>query len=219
MSEPYDQTVLYQKIITKCWGDESFKTSLLTDARAALAVEGYNVPDWQTISVVESCVEDEHIFYIPLDKLQLWEVYQPVITKSYENDDFKAMLLADPSAMLEAEGYNVPDWQLITVVESSLEDEYVFYTPLDKLQLSEVYHQIIAKCWADEDFKALLLADPRGILSTAGYDVPDGQSITVLQSNLEDEHIFYIPYDKSKPQLLKPSDPIAADGYEYLGWS
>ena len=63
MSEPYDQTVLYQKIITKCWGDESFKTSLLTDARAALAVEGYNVPDWQTISVVESCVEDEHIFY------------------------------------------------------------------------------------------------------------------------------------------------------------
>jgi hypothetical protein len=64
----------------------------------------------------------------------------------------------------------------------------------------------------------MLLADPRGILATAGYDVPDGQSITVLQSNLEDEHIFYIPYDKSKPQLLKPSDPIVADGYEYLGW-
>ena len=219
MSEPYDQTVLYQKIITKCWDDESFKTSLLTDARAALAVEGYNVPDWQTISVVESCVEDEHIFYIPLDKLQLWEVYQPVIIKSYENEDFKAMLLADPTTLLAADGYNIPDGQSITVVESSLEDECVFYIPLDKLQFSEVYHQIIAKCWADEDFKAMLLADPRGILSTAGYDVPDGQSITVLQSNLEDEHIFYIPYDKSKPQLLKPSDPIAGDGYEYLGWS
>jgi hypothetical protein len=81
-----------------------------------------------------------------------------------------------------------------------------------------VYHQIIAKCWADENFKAMLLADPRGILATPGYDVPDGQSITVLQSNLEDEHIFYIPYDKSKPQLLKPSDLIVADGYEYLGW-
>ena len=154
MTEPFDQTALYQKIITKCWGDESFKNSLLTDARATLAAESYNVPDWQTISVVESCVEDEHIFYIPLDKLQLWEVYQPVIIKSYENEDFKAMLLADP----------------------------------------------------------------RGILTTAGYDVPDGQSITVLQSNLEDVHIFYIPYDKSKPQLLKPSAPFVADGYEYLGW-
>ena len=219
MTEPFDQTALYQKIITKCWDDESFKTSLLTDARATLAEEGYNVPDWQTISVVESCVEDEHIFYIPLDKLQLWEVYQPVIIKSYENEDFKAMLLADPSKMLAADGYNIPDGQSITVVESSLEDECVFYIPLDKLQFSEVYHQIIAKCWADEDFKAMLLADPRGILATAGYDVPDRQSITVLQSNLEDEHIFYIPYDKSKPQLLKPSDPIAGDGYEYLGWS
>ena len=155
MTEPFDQTALYQKIITKCWGDESFKNSLLTDARATLAAESYNVPDWQTISVVESCVEDEHIFYIPFDKLQLWEVYQPVIIKSYENEDFKAMLLADPNK----------------------------------------------------------------ILATAGYDVPDGQSITILQSNLEDEHIFYIPYDKSKPQLLKPSDPIAGDGYEYLGWS
>jgi hypothetical protein len=218
MTEPFDQTALYQKIITKCWGDESFKTSLLTDARTTLAAEGYNVPDWQTISIVESFLEDEHIFYIPLDKLQLWEMYQPVITKSYENEDFKAMLLADPSTLLEAEGYNIPDGQSITVVESSLEDEYVFYIPLDKLQLSDVYHQIIAKCWADENFKAMLLADPRGILATAGYDVPDGQSITVLQSNLEDEHIFYIPYDKSKPQLLKPSDPIVADGYEYLGW-
>ena len=164
MTEPFDQTALYQKIITKCWGDESFKTSLLTDARTTLAAEGYNVPDWQTISVVESFLEDEHIFYIPLDKLQLWEMYLPVITKSYENEDFKAMLLADPSTLLAAEGYNIPDVQSITVVESSLEDEYVFYIPFDKIQLSEVYHQIIAKCWADENFKAMLLADPRGIL-------------------------------------------------------
>ena len=194
MSEPFDQTALYQKIITKCWGDESFKTSLLTDARATLAAEGYNVPDWQTISVVESCEEDEHIFYIPLDKLQLGKVYQPVITKSYQNEDFKAMLLADPSTMLEAEGYNVPDYQSITVVESTLEDVYVFYIPIDKHQFSEVYHQIIIKCWANEDFKAMLLADPKEILATAGYNVPDGQSITVLQGSLDDEHIFYIPY-------------------------
>jgi len=87
----------------------------LIDARGTLAAEGYNAPDWQTISVVENKVEDEHIFYIPLDKLQLWEVYQPVITRNYENEDFKAMVLADPSTMLEAEGYNVPDWQSITI--------------------------------------------------------------------------------------------------------
>jgi hypothetical protein len=36
-------------------------------------------------------------------------VYQPVITRNYENEDFKAMVLADPSTMLEAEGYKVPD--------------------------------------------------------------------------------------------------------------
>ena len=86
MSEPFDQTALYQKIITKCWGDESFKTSLLTDGRVALAAEGYNVPDWQTISVIESCGEDEHIFYIPYDKFkpQLLKLSDPIAADGHE---------------------------------------------------------------------------------------------------------------------------------------
>ena len=86
MSEPFDQTALYQKIITKCWGDEIFKTSLLTDARVTLAAEGYNVPDWQTISVIESCGEDEHIFYIPYDKFkpQLLKLSDPIAADGHE---------------------------------------------------------------------------------------------------------------------------------------
>jgi hypothetical protein len=69
MSEPFDQVALYQNIIIKCWGDESFKTSSSTDTSAPLVAEGYNVPDWQMISVVESCEEDEHIFYIALENV------------------------------------------------------------------------------------------------------------------------------------------------------
>ena len=39
------------------------------DTSAPSVIEGYNVLDWQMISVVESCVEDKHIFYIPLENV------------------------------------------------------------------------------------------------------------------------------------------------------
>jgi hypothetical protein len=41
MSEPFDQVALYQNIIIKCWGDESFKTSSWTDTSPPLGAEGY----------------------------------------------------------------------------------------------------------------------------------------------------------------------------------
>jgi hypothetical protein len=45
--------------------------------------------------------------------------------------------------------------------------------PLDQ---TELYQRIIAKCSANADFKAKLLADPRSVLAAEGYILPEGKA-------------------------------------------
>ena len=45
--------------------------------------------------------------------------------------------------------------------------------PLDQ---TELHQRIIAKCSANADFKAKLLADPRSVLATEGYILPEGKA-------------------------------------------
>ena len=56
---------------------------------------------------------------------------------------------------------------------------------------TQIYQQIIAKCWSDEEFKASLIADPRGILALEGFIVPAGKTIKIVEC-LEDEIVFQI---------------------------
>ena len=64
MSEPQDQSQLYQQIIAKCWNDADFKAKLLSDPRAVLAAEGFTVPESINVKVVDGG-DSEVIFYIP----------------------------------------------------------------------------------------------------------------------------------------------------------
>jgi len=41
---------------------------------------------------------------------------------------------------------------------------------------------LIAKCWADEDFKAKLLADPAGTLAAEGAELPEGITIKAVEN-------------------------------------
>jgi hypothetical protein len=41
--------------------------------------------------------------------------------------------------------------------------------------------QVIAKCWADDDFKQKLLADAKATLKAAGVEIAAGRSIKVLE--------------------------------------
>ncbi|MDO8767491.1 MAG: NHLP leader peptide family RiPP precursor [Burkholderiaceae bacterium] len=42
--------------------------------------------------------------------------------------------------------------------------------------------QLIAKCWADEDFKEKLLADPALVLKAEGFDAPQGVTIKAIEN-------------------------------------
>ena len=49
-------------------------------------------------------------------------------------------------------------------------------------QAKELYAGIVAKCWADKEFKKNLVADPAGTLKAEGFDVPSGIQINVVDN-------------------------------------
>ncbi len=49
--------------------------------------------------------------------------------------------------------------------------------------------RIIAKAWADEDFRAKLLADPAVVLRSEGMDVPEGMTLKVVENTDATTHI------------------------------
>ena len=63
------------------------------------------------------------------------KLYQQIIAKCWGDAKFKASLIADPRAVLAAEGFIVPDDKSIKIVEC-LEDEMVFQIPFQKNELS-----------------------------------------------------------------------------------
>jgi len=65
---------------------------------------------------------------------------------------------------------------------------------------TQIYQQIIAKCWVDEVFKASLIADPRAVLAAEGYLVPAGKTIKIVEC-LEDEVVLQIPFNNRELTL------------------
>lgn len=53
--------------------------------------------------------------------------------------------------------------------------------------------RIMAKCWADEEFKKKFKADPAPILKEHGIDLPAGLKIHVHESTDKEAHIVILP--------------------------
>ena len=65
-------------------------------------------------------------------------------------------------------------------------------TPMTPEQVQQAAQQLIARCWAEPEFKARLLADATGTLKAEGYPVPDGHAIQVVESTTNQSY-FVIP--------------------------
>lgn len=52
--------------------------------------------------------------------------------------------------------------------------------------------KIVAKAWADNDYKARLLADPAAVLAKEGLTVPEGVSLRVAEA-ADGEAVLVIP--------------------------
>ena len=79
---------------------------------------------------------------------------------------------------------------------------------------SKALGKLIAKTWADDGFKASLLADPAGVLTAEGLQVPAGVSVKVVENT---DTIFNLVLPP-KPTDLSDTDmdAISAGGASYL---
>jgi len=49
--------------------------------------------------------------------------------------------------------------------------------------LLESPDRVIAKAWADEDFRAALMADPKAALKAQGIEIPEGVTLNVFENS------------------------------------
>jgi hypothetical protein len=62
----------------------------------------------------------------------------------------------------------------------------------EQVSQDRVWSQIVARAWADEDFKRRLLADPAAVLAEHGLDLPAGTEVRVMEDTERARH-FTLP--------------------------
>jgi hypothetical protein len=60
------------------------------------------------------------------------------------------------------------------------------------LENKKKYVQIIAKAWADEEYKKKLLANPTEVFKEEGLELPESINIKMLEDT-EDEQVLILP--------------------------
>ncbi len=145
--------------------------------------------------------------------------YQQLIAKCWANDALKKRLLGDTGRTLKAEGIEVPEGFTVNVVENTAHS-FTLVIPERPTDLSDENHQspqdamydqiprcrqLIAKCWAGDDFKRRLLGDTAGTLKAEGIEVPEGFTIDVVENTT---HTFTLVIPERQTEL---SDDDLAD--------
>ncbi|MDR3670184.1 MAG: NHLP leader peptide family RiPP precursor [Holophaga sp.] len=68
--------------------------------------------------------------------------------------------------------------------------------------------RVIAKAWADEGFKAALMADPRAALESQGIEVPEGVTLNVLENS---EKVFHLVLPRV-PEMALAGEALEGSG-------
>jgi bifunctional DNA-binding transcriptional regulator/antitoxin component of YhaV-PrlF toxin-antitoxin module len=168
-----------------------------------------------------------------LKQVESAKKFSVIIAKAWEDDSFKQHLFAEPKAILNEYGIEVPDTLRITVVENSVNLLYVSLPAKPSIEPSKEqlkivqeyseqfpqqtdydkkYYQIVAKAWKDDSFKQRLLSEPKVIFKEYGIEVADNLEIQVVQ-NTSNSVYFIIPVKPSE-ELSEQELEIVAGGLE-----
>lgn len=73
--------------------------------------------------------------------------------------------------------------------------------------------QIVARAWADEAFKARLLADPRTVLREHGFELPPGAQVKVVEDTDRVRHFVLPPSPAGELTDEELSPSAGADSF------
>ncbi|HEY7068283.1 MAG TPA: NHLP leader peptide family RiPP precursor [Chloroflexota bacterium] len=135
-----------------------------------------------------------------------------LVAQTWSDPDLKQRLLANPNAVLQEQGIELPAGKELKVYVDIPGVDYLPLPPKAQVeQLDEAlakapdeqakrYRQIVDKASADPAFKQRLLASPNGVLQEQGIQVPAGKELKVI--DLADNQIcFILPPNPAEGQL------------------
>jgi len=61
---------------------------------------------------------------------------------------------------------------------------------MDKEEFQKAYGKVVAKAWADANFKAKLLADPKTVLKENGVEIPDDVEFRIVENTDKVVHLI-----------------------------
>ena len=64
---------------------------------------------------------------------------------------------------------------------------------MDAKEFQKAYGKLVAKAWADEDFKAKLLADPAAVFKDNEIAVPEGVELKIVENTKSTFHMILPP--------------------------
>ena len=81
-----------------------------------------------------------------------------------------------------------------------------------KSTTSQIWIRVVAKAWADEDYKARLLSDPAAVLTEEGIALPEGKSVRIVEATAN-ETVLILPEQTEGAQSEGLEERLAAAMY------
>ena len=86
-----------------------------------------------------------------------------------------------------------------------------------KQDLSKTWARVVAKAWADEEYKRRLLADPAAVAREEGVPVPEGLTLKVVEDVPGTRTLVLPPIPAEMNALVEVDQRIAADPQDKEG--
>ena len=76
----------------------------------------------------------------------------------------------------------------------------------------KAWYEIVARAWADDDYRVRLLAGPPAALREAGLEVPDGMTISVVCESSPNHRTLVLP-PKPEGVEIVDADTLAISSF------
>jgi Nitrile hydratase, alpha chain len=137
-----------------------------------------------------------------LVEVSLDEQLSDAIAHAVHDREFRTKLLDRPKQTLASINIHIPSAQDVTVVESTPGQTFLVIPIMtdreieilksgsnSRRSLRAARSNILLKAWQDTAYKARLLADPKAVLISEGFQLPDTAIVKVLENDAKHLHL------------------------------